>query len=130
MNRHAAALEKLLGRPVRVQGDTDLAIEGKKFSGNAQRRKNQFLLFHGTFLLNFNATSFEHYLKIPPKQPAYRQGRPHTDFVMNLNVGTDAIKQTLTLAWSAKGSIENNLSERIQFFVEKTYSKSEWNYKF
>jgi lipoate---protein ligase len=36
--------------PVAVLGHTDLALGGRKFSGNAQRRKRWSLLFHGTFL--------------------------------------------------------------------------------
>src|SRR6185312_14823878 len=44
---------------IEIRGCTDLALDPRpstlesalKFSGNAQRRKKHFLLFHGTFLL-------------------------------------------------------------------------------
>src|SRR5436305_12475198 len=49
MGRHKAAFSAVLGQPVEVSGCTDLAIRGLKFSGNAQRRKRNFLLFHGCF---------------------------------------------------------------------------------
>src|SRR6267378_2931356 len=71
MERNRAALENLLSRGSRrkealssksalrtphsafsVCGHTDLAIDGRKFSGNAQRRKRCAFLFHGSFLLN------------------------------------------------------------------------------
>ena len=54
MGRHRDALSAALGRKVEVRGVTDLAIDGKKFSGNAQRRKRRALIFHGAFLLEFD----------------------------------------------------------------------------
>ena len=77
---------------VEVLGHTDLALVPRpsslapslKFSGNAQRRKKHFLLFHGTFLLNFDLQLVEKYLRTPSKEPDYRKGRPHKDFLMNL----------------------------------------------
>src|SRR6266487_3675669 len=49
MSRHRELLESLLGRPVEAHGASDLAVDGMKFSGNAQRRKQRCFLFHGTF---------------------------------------------------------------------------------
>jgi lipoate-protein ligase A len=46
MGRHREALSAALGRQVEVCGVTDLAISGRKFSGNSQRRKRRALLFH------------------------------------------------------------------------------------
>ena len=47
---NAAPLNAVMGAGVEVQGHTDLAINSLKFSGNSQRRKERFLLFHGVFL--------------------------------------------------------------------------------
>ncbi len=130
MNRQAEALSRLLRQEVHVQGDTDLAIGSLKFSGNAQRRKNQYLLFHGTFLLNFDLSLIERYLKMPPKQPAYREGRPHGEFVMNLNVPASSVKEALVSAWKAEGALKEAPKDKIQSLVQNIYSKPEWNYKF
>ena len=54
MRRHRDMLAALLRAPVEQQGHTDLAIGGLKFSGNAQRRRRHFLLFHGCFLLHLD----------------------------------------------------------------------------
>ena len=54
LHRTAAALACLLGEPVERCGDTDLVWRGRKFSGNAQRRRRTHLLFHGTLLLGFD----------------------------------------------------------------------------
>src|SRR5262249_5635674 len=52
LQRHQNTLQSLLHAPVEKQGHTDLTIGGLKFSGNAQRRRKNFLLFHGSFLLH------------------------------------------------------------------------------
>src|ERR1041384_1392020 len=51
LERHQQALAPLLRAPVEKQGNTDLSIGGLKFCGNAQRRRQRYLLFHGSFLL-------------------------------------------------------------------------------
>lgn len=43
----------------------NLAISGKKISGNAQTSKKGILLQHGTFLLDINHTKMFTYLKVP-----------------------------------------------------------------
>src|SRR5688572_10493864 len=87
MKRNAAVLSKILGKEVSVEGYTDLAIDGLKFSGNAQRRKRTHLLFHGTFLLeSFDLTLLSRYLKHPSREPEYRGTRSHADFVAKLSL--------------------------------------------
>jgi lipoate-protein ligase A len=99
MNRHAAALTEVLGQPVRRRGDTDLAIGDRKFSGNAQRRGRQALLFHGTFLLDLDLGLVAALLPMPSRQPDYRAARSHGDFVMNLGVSAGAVKAALAAVW-------------------------------
>src|SRR4051812_42679704 len=52
MRRNRDAVSAVVGGPVSIKGTTDLALGELKFSGNSQRRKRRWLLFHGTFLLN------------------------------------------------------------------------------
>jgi lipoate-protein ligase A len=67
-----------------IRGVSDLAIGGRKVSGNAQRRGRQALLHHGTLLYAFEPRWAERYLKEPSRQPDYRSGRCHADFLGNL----------------------------------------------
>ncbi len=99
MKKHRDALQKLLGREVTIAGHTDLALGLLKFSGNAQRRKRNFFLFHGTFLLDFDLAMMEKFLALPSREPDYRQKRSHLDFLTNLNVPADAIKSVLKTVW-------------------------------
>ncbi len=130
LQRHQAALAKLLQAPVERQGHTDLAIGSLKFSGNAQRRKQQCLLFHGSFLLDLDITLVERALPMPSKEPGYRGHRSHMDFLMNLKVPVSSVKSALIEAWKAdRLRMELPLAEISRLAREK-YSSDEWNLKF
>ncbi len=86
---------------VSVQGHTDLTIGMNKFSGNAQRRLRHALLFHGTILYDFDLDKISYYLKQPPKQPEYRNNRPHGNFIVNCKLSRNQICDCLTHAWTS-----------------------------
>ena len=86
---------------VAMRGTSDLAIGEHKFSGNAQQRKRTHLLHHGTLLFAFDATPIARYLKPPSRQPEYRKGRCHADFMTNLPATEDALRKLLRDAWEA-----------------------------
>ena len=130
MQRNARALSRVLGAPVEVRGHSDLTLENHKFSGNAQRRKRKFFLFHGTFLLGFDLELMAEVLRQPPVQPEYRSQRTHGDFVVNLDVPTAEIKQSLAQEWDVDGTLHAPPLERISRLVEERYSRDEWNLKF
>ena len=76
-------------RGVSVQGYSDLNFlsrgKPRKFSGNAQCRKRGWILHHGTLLYDKEAIRrVPWYLKPPPKEPAYRSGLKHRDFMTNV----------------------------------------------
>ena len=130
LERHREALEPILKRKIEVQGTSDLAIGGLKFSGNAQRRKRRFLLYHGTFLLDFDIKLVERWLPMPSRQPAYRQNRPHGEFLMNLGVGPEPIKEALRKTWGAWEKLDAVPNERIERLAGERYSDSDWTAKF
>lgn len=129
MRRHAEAFSILLGEQIEMKGSSDLTLAGRKFSGNAQRRKLKALLFHGTFLLDFDLQKIEKYLKIPPKQPQYRGQRRHLDFVRNIIVDSTVVKRELRRIWDATQEVALLSHERIEQLVETKYSRPEWNFK-
>ena len=127
MRRNRDALRKALGREVEIKGHTDLAIGGVKFSGNAQRRKSKALVFHGCFLLNFDLELMAAALAHPSKEPDYRAGRAHGEFVTNLGVGAEVVKAVLREAWSAT---ETRSAPDIERLVRERYANRAWNEKF
>jgi len=127
MERNRRALAALTGRPVTIEGHTDLATGGLKFSGNAQRRKRDWLLFHGTFLLNFDLGLIEKLILPPPRQPEYRRGRSHAKFITCLEVSSEAVKSALRDEWSATEPLAGTPRERIARLAAERYSCDEWN---
>ena len=138
MERNRAAIESLFRtfnlQPstfnLSIRGHTDLAIGGRKFSGNSQRRRRHFLLFHGTFLLNFNLALISELLPMPSKQPDYREHRTHDRFLTNLNVSADKVKLAMRQAWQAEESLKKPPLEKITALARDKYATREWNFKF
>lgn len=132
MERNRTAIASLNPQPsalnCSVRGHTDLAIGDRKFSGNAQRRRKNFLLFHGTILMNFDLTLIRALLQTPSQQPDYRIGRSHDDFLTRLELPAPAIKQALAQAWAATAPAELP-RHRIELLRGK-YASREWNFKF
>jgi len=130
MERNRAVLESSLHRQVRVEGHTDLALNGLKVSGNSQRRRRRFLLFHGTFLLNFDIAQVEAMLPPPSKQPDYRQDRRHTDFLTNLRKPAASIKAALAQTWNATVPMANIPLAQIETLTREKYASHAWSFKF
>jgi lipoate-protein ligase A len=127
MARNQAALEEVLGKPVTVEGFTDLVVAGRKFSGNAQRRKRRSLLFHGTFLVSLDLTLVERLLLIPPRQPDYRRGRGHREFIENVPADRESVKAAMRRAWNAEEKFCPSISDRIEHLVRERYGRDDWN---
>ena len=127
MERHRQLLAAATGLPVRREGVTDLAVDRRKFSGNAQRRRRRFLLFHGTFLLDFPIPLVEELLPYPPKAPQYRRRRRHGAFLTNLRQPPARIKALLMGSWNAAAGDVPVPNEAIASLVERKYSARSWN---
>jgi lipoate-protein ligase A len=67
-----------------LRGTSDIAVGGRKISGNAQARRWRALLVHGTLLVDFDFDLAERVLHHPAREPEYRQGRSHRDFLVTL----------------------------------------------
>jgi len=127
MSRNRDAIARLLGHPVSIEGHTDLATGLLKFSGNAQRRKREWLLFHGTFLLDFDLGLIEILLRPPPRQPDYRQNRTHQEFVTQLGLSPELVKAAMREQWQVSAVLAEVPERRIEQLVAGRYSRDEWN---
>lgn len=130
MHRNREALESVLGRRVDLCGHTDLALNGRKFSGNAQRRKRRALLFHGTFLCRCDPALIEATLRFPSQQPEYRQGRRHAEFVTELGLDPAPVKESLKQTWEATECFTQVPTDEIARLAAEKYSTEAWNRKF
>jgi lipoate-protein ligase A len=123
-NQGAAEVE------IEIQGISDLAREGRKFSGNAQHRKRLCSLFHGTFLLNFDIALIETCLLMPSRQPDYRRGRSHEAFLCNLGMASQDVRIALREAWGVEEDLDKVPFDRIEALVGERYSRRQWNFKY
>jgi lipoate-protein ligase A len=124
------SLSEHLRSSVKMQGQTDLAIEGRKICGNAQRRRKNFLIFHGSFLLDLDFGLVERVLPFPSKQPDYRANRSHSEFLTNLLVKPELVMRALSQAWKTSAPLTDIPLGRVAPLVREKYSQDSWNFKF
>ena len=130
LERHCSLVKHISAVEARLDGISDLTVDGRKFSGNAQYRKARCLLVHGTFLVNFDLALIEKILAMPAKQPAYRKGRSHLQFVANLNIAPAQLCHALRETWEAKTSLVDVPFARIDELVRTRYANDAWSKKF
>jgi lipoate-protein ligase A len=111
---------------IEQEGISDLAIAGRKFSGNAQQRKRHHLLHHGTLLYAFDLARVGRYLRPPPRQPEYRAGREHTAFLRNLALSAEELLRRLRAVWQADVEGSAWQEERVRQLVGEKYSSPDW----
>lgn len=80
----AAFLKKSLPLPHFALQESDFTLYDKKIGGNAQYIKKDRWLHHTSFLWDFSPHNMN-YLLHPKKEPSYRQGRSHLDFITKLS---------------------------------------------
>ncbi len=108
------------------QGVSDLTLADRKFSGNAQQRKRTHLLHHGTLLYDFDPAPAGRYLKAPTRQPEYRRRREHVEFLTNLPLGIEPLKDRLRDVWQADEMLPHWPEEMVRQLVLEKYDRREW----
>jgi lipoate-protein ligase A len=108
------------------RGTSDLALDALKVSGNAQQRKRHHLLHHGSLLYAFDVALLGRYLRMPARQPAYRQQREHGDFVTNLPLGKDELVERLRSGFGADHAVTDWPADLVRELVQTKYGLTEW----
>jgi lipoate-protein ligase A len=122
-------LEEELGKLVpgiTCAGTSDLALAARKFSGNSQQRKRDYLLHHGTILYDFDVAPVSRYLRLPVRQPDYRAARPHEDFLVNLRLSPGELESRLRALWRADQVLTGWPEAAIRELVAARYGSEEW----
>lgn len=129
LQRHSTALQGVLREPVEPRGQSDLAIGDRKCSGNAQRRLQRYLLFHGTILLDLDLSMVEQCLPMPSSQPGYRRGRSHATFMRNLHLRPAYVGEALRDIWDAHRVADRVPHQTIETLARERYSLPEWTFR-
>ena len=77
----AAGLARLDLGEVTRGGASDLVLAGRKVGGACITRRRGLLHYGATLLVTPVVAAMTRYLRHPPREPAYRRGRAHADFV-------------------------------------------------
>lgn len=126
MHNIASALQRI-APGVTLDGTCDLVLNDRKFSGNSLRVRRDWLLYHGTILIDMDLNLIDRYLQHPPREPDYRKHRPHRDFVCNFGSSLEDVEKELIDQWQARAEdveLPLQLAERL---VREKYSQCSWN---
>jgi len=116
------------------RGQSDLALtsaagEEKKVSGNSLRCRRNHLLYHGTMLYDFSLGIVGECLRTPPRQPDYRERRPHGEFITNIPLSRDTLHDALLDAWKRPEPSDAWPQERTEQLVAERYGADEWTFR-
>lgn len=114
-----------------IEGTSDLAVGGRKFSGNAQKRKRHALLHHGTLLYGALPNGLSRYIREPEERPGYRGARSHAAFVTALPVAAQALREAVIAAFASPESAAEPPTaaerEQVAALAQSKYETPEWN---
>lgn len=119
MQRVLAAVQRQLPDAERL-GICDLTWHGRKFSGNSLRVARHHLLYHGTLLRNANLDLIAKCLTHAPRQPEYRRGRDHRDFLCNVDFDEEAMVTSLAEQFGVRGR-SSDLEKEIERIADELY---------
>ncbi len=112
---------------IELDGTCDLVVGSRKVSGNSVRLVRDWMLYHGTLLLDMDLTLADRLLKHPPREPDYRGGRTHADFLANLQISFSKSAAALRSHWQADSLCDSLPEARIELLVRDKYSQDAWN---
>ena len=92
-------------------GISDICLGDKKIAGTSLFRSRNYLLFQASFLYDARPDLMERYLAHPSKEPEYRKGRRHSDFVCSFKDLADVSFEKLRSCLSA--SLESQVLSHL-----------------
>ena len=129
---------KLLGLDAQFIPINDIIINGKKFSGNAQTRRNGILLQHGTILYDVDVKKMFSLLKVPTEKIRDKMIAAVEERVTSIKkedrtLTRDAVYEALVKGFTTGkewefGSWTAEELSRAKALAETRYKKKEWNF--
>jgi lipoate-protein ligase A len=125
LERTAEALRSL-GPDVRVLGSGDLTIDARKFAGSAQRRLKKNVMVHASLLYGIGPDLIARYTRLPRRQPDYRAGRSHEDFLTTLPLTRPEIVSALRSAWHSDSELSDPPLDLTARLVFEKFGREDW----
>jgi lipoate-protein ligase A len=67
---------------------------------------------------------------MPPRQPGYREGRSHGEFLTNLPIDRPTLVKAIDYAWPTSKKLSEWPRERVDALVAKLFGQESWNFEF
>ena len=106
------ALARVGVHDVRREGVSDLVLGDRKVGGSCIYRTLGLLHYGCTLLVDPDPDLVDRYLKHPPREPAYRAGREHREFLGKM-VGAGAVTDAAALASLLAGLPPPHVPQRL-----------------
>ena len=90
-------------------------------------------MVHCSILNNFPIERIVRYLTIPLRQPAYRQGRDHRDFLRNLGLPRSILMQAIRGDWLPESPSQPGQSvpwEVVESLLSEKFANQAWIERF
>ncbi|MGE3819389.1 MAG: biotin/lipoate A/B protein ligase family protein [Isosphaeraceae bacterium] len=129
LERIAEALRELDAN-VLVQGSGDLTLHDRKFAGSAQRRLRRHLLVHATLIYAMPLELVTRYTRPPAKQPEYRAGRSHVDFLTTLPLPRSTLTHAIRSAWNADATLATIPEDLTESLLQEKFLAPGWVSRF
>lgn len=114
----------------------DLITNGKKFSGNAQTRKEKVLLQHGTILLKVDVEKMFSLLKVPDEKIRDKMISTVKERVIGIDKGFDEVADAIKIGFKNTFNVEFEESkptekelETTEELIKSKYGNLEWTNK-
>jgi lipoate-protein ligase A len=127
-----------MGITAEFSGRNDITIDGKKFSGNAQYRKNGLVMHHGTIMFSSDLTKVTAALNVSGGKLESKGVKSVRSRVTNI---CDYLKSGMTLGEFEQALIKNVLPDKVEYLSltdadiarvnslrDSKYSLWEWNF--
>ena len=82
--RIISGLHKLGIKDLNMKGISDISVGNKKILGSSIYRRSGTIFYHAVLNVSESVEQIEKYLKHPKREPDYRKGRSHSEFVTSL----------------------------------------------
>jgi lipoate-protein ligase A len=114
----------------------DIVVDNKKVSGNAQTRKNNTLLQHGTILLAVDIEKMFSMLKVPSEKIKDKMIKDVKARVTGINRSIEEVASNLKESFAEvfgaqiiKDTLSSKEKKDTEKFVTEKYSSRQWNWR-
>ena len=102
-NSIISTLESMGVEDLQYRGISDICIGEKKILGSSIYRKKNLVFYHAVLNIAEDIELISKYLRHPPREPEYRKGRSHDEFVTNLYEAGYKIDYEDLIIWIESG---------------------------